>query len=173
MLDQHNSAASRTDPLLVLWEELEARGLSPRGEHWKFTAACPAHDDRRPSLAVSEGADGRALIHCYAGCRTEAVVDALELRMADLFPAGHRNGHRRPPIVARAKAPAEALLAALDLIAGKWSGLISSQCPYCDNPALWWRIGPTGVDADCPDGCSRDEVLRALENAVWLAETAR
>ncbi len=55
-------------------------------------ARCPAHEDRNPSLSVREGDDGRALISCFAGCSTEAVVGALGLEMKDLFPRS-RNGH--------------------------------------------------------------------------------
>jgi hypothetical protein len=56
-----------------------------------FSALCPAHDDRKPSLSVSEGDDGRVLIKCHAGCSTEDVVSGLGLRMSDLFEH-HRNG---------------------------------------------------------------------------------
>jgi hypothetical protein len=51
---------------------------------WK--ALCPAHADSKPSLCVTDGGDGRVLIHCYAGCPPEAIVEALGLRMADLMP---------------------------------------------------------------------------------------
>ncbi len=51
---------------------------------WK--ARCPAHADSKPSLCVSDGGDGRVLIHCHAGCPPEAIVEALGLRMADLMP---------------------------------------------------------------------------------------
>jgi hypothetical protein len=54
------------------------------GKGWK--ARCPAHDDRKPSLSVSEGDDGRILLKCFAGCETDAVVSALGLSLADLFP---------------------------------------------------------------------------------------
>jgi hypothetical protein len=58
-------------------------------------ARCPAHDDSNPSLSVSEGADGRVLLHCHAGCTAEEVVDELGLTMADLFPdQGRRPGGR-------------------------------------------------------------------------------
>jgi len=30
-------------------------------------ALCPAHDDREPSLSVSEADDRRVLLHCHAG----------------------------------------------------------------------------------------------------------
>lgn len=50
-----------------------------------FLACCPAHSDRRASLSVSEGADGKLLVKCFAGCETERVVQALGLTMKDLF----------------------------------------------------------------------------------------
>jgi 5S rRNA maturation endonuclease (ribonuclease M5) len=49
-------------------------------------ARCPAHEDRAPSLSVTEGDDGRVLLHCHAGCSTEAVTASLGLAVADLFP---------------------------------------------------------------------------------------
>lgn len=51
---------------------------------WK--AKCPAHDDKRPSLSVAEGEDGRILLKCFAGCEPEAIVKALGLTVCDLFP---------------------------------------------------------------------------------------
>ena len=49
---------------------------------WKpngsFTALCPAHDDQhRNSLSISEGDDGKLLIHCHTGCAFEDVMEAL------------------------------------------------------------------------------------------------
>jgi len=32
----------------------------------QWTARCPAHDDRTPSLSVSVGDGGRILLHCHA-----------------------------------------------------------------------------------------------------------
>jgi putative DNA primase/helicase len=57
----------------------------PSGKGW--TARCPAHDDRRASLSIGAGDDGRALVHCHAGCTPEAVASALGLALADLMPA--------------------------------------------------------------------------------------
>lgn len=54
------------------------------GSQW--AALCPAHDDSSPSLAISEGDDGRVLLHCHAGCDTKDVVRHLGLSMADLMP---------------------------------------------------------------------------------------
>lgn len=46
------------------------------GSGW--VARCPAHDDRRPSLSINEGEDGRVLVRCHAGCDQSAVIDALK-----------------------------------------------------------------------------------------------
>ena len=53
------------------------------GKGW--SARCPAHEDRRPSLSVSEGDDGRALVRCHAGCTVDAICNAVGLRVADLM----------------------------------------------------------------------------------------
>ena len=60
-----------------------------------YQARCPAHEDTGPSLSLREGDDGRVLLHCHAGCATAAVVAALGLTIADLFPASDKP--RRPP----------------------------------------------------------------------------
>jgi hypothetical protein len=53
-----------------------------RGKEWR--ALCPAHEDREPSLTVALK-NGRVLLHCFAGCSTEAIVGALGLTASDLF----------------------------------------------------------------------------------------
>ena len=55
---------------------------------------CPAHDDRNPSLHVTEGRHGCVLLKCHAGCSTGAdVVAADRIELADLFPEeGQGNG---------------------------------------------------------------------------------
>jgi len=52
----------------------------------RWTCRCPAHEDKGPSLAVRELDDGRILLHCYAGCETQSVLDAVGLAFEDLFP---------------------------------------------------------------------------------------
>lgn len=51
-----------------------------------WAACCPAHEDRSPSLSVKVTDDGRTLLHCFGGCSTDAVLAALGMEMADLFP---------------------------------------------------------------------------------------
>ena len=76
-------------PVDLVLDRLE--GVRERGEGYQ--AHCPAHDDHEPSLSVTEGEDGRALLKCFAGCRTSDVVAALDLEMKDLFE--RRNGHEK------------------------------------------------------------------------------
>ncbi len=57
-----------------------------RGRNGSWSAKCPAHADRSPSLSVKELGDGRILMHCFGGCGTDAVLGALGLEMGDLFP---------------------------------------------------------------------------------------
>lgn len=52
----------------------------------RWVARCPAHDDKHPSLAIREAADGLVLAHCFAGCGFDAIVAAVGLEPSDLFP---------------------------------------------------------------------------------------
>jgi len=65
----------------------------------RWIARCPAHDDRSPSLAITELEDGRVLIHCFGGCASAEVLDALGLQFSDLYPerlGDHLPKERRP-----------------------------------------------------------------------------
>ena len=61
------------NPVETVLSALRAAGKRPRkaGDGW--SACCPAHDDRNPSLSISAGSDGRALLKCHAGCTVDAV----------------------------------------------------------------------------------------------------
>lgn len=52
----------------------------------RWNAKCPSHEDRSPSLTIRSEADGRILVHCFAGCSPIDVMGALGLAMTDLFP---------------------------------------------------------------------------------------
>lgn len=51
-----------------------------------WVACCPAHKDKSPSLTVKALADGRILLHCFAGCETGDVLGAIGVQFSDLFP---------------------------------------------------------------------------------------
>lgn len=56
-----------------------------QGKPGEWTARCPAHADKSPSLSVKENG-GSTLIHCFGGCETAAIMRALGLTLSDLFP---------------------------------------------------------------------------------------
>ena len=66
----------------------------------RWSAPCPAHPDKTPSLRIRELPDGRVLLHCFTGCSVESVLAALGLEFADLYPprpdAHLVKGERRP-----------------------------------------------------------------------------
>jgi hypothetical protein len=52
--------------------------------NWK--SACPCCESRKGQpLTISEGSDGRVLIHAFCGCSTEDVLGRLGLTITDLF----------------------------------------------------------------------------------------
>lgn len=52
----------------------------------QWSARCPAHDDKGPSLSIRELPDGRILLKCFAGCDTHEVLATLGLNFRDLYP---------------------------------------------------------------------------------------
>src|SRR5262245_50884002 len=84
---------------------LADRNCDPKRNGAGWSARCPAHEDRRPSLSVSEGDDGRALVKCHAGCKPNAICAAVGLRVLDLMPTADKlpvnsvnvNGNQREP----------------------------------------------------------------------------
>lgn len=59
----------------------------------QWSACCPAHEDKGPSLSIREIPDGAVLIHCFAGCAVTDVVGALGLELSDLFPPRQVTGN--------------------------------------------------------------------------------
>lgn len=65
-------------PLLNGWKQ------TGRG---KYMACCPAHNDKNPSLSITETNNGHALLNCFAGCRLEDIADALRVPASELKPS--------------------------------------------------------------------------------------
>ena len=57
--------------------EVIAKALGGRKAGGGWAARCPAHDDRTPSLSISDADDGKVLLHCFAGCDRERVIATL------------------------------------------------------------------------------------------------
>ena len=81
-------------PVEVVLDKLE--GVRSAGDGYMARCPCPDHGkgrgDQNPSLSLKEGDDGRALPYCFAGCDKESIVEALSLKMSDLFE--QRDGSR-------------------------------------------------------------------------------
>ncbi len=125
---------------LVLSKLPDARPVAG-SSHKAWKARCPAHADSDPSLSVTLGDQGGALIHCYAGCSPEAVVGALGLTMADLMPPREtQRGHSTFPACPnhppeKANAPVE-----------------KAECPLCVSAG------------SCPGGSDKHQLVDGLVN---------
>jgi len=65
-----------------LWAlDIDYKGSDERG----YDSRCPAHDDRNPSFHLGQGHDGRALVHCHAGCTVDEIAAALHMDVKELF----------------------------------------------------------------------------------------
>src|ERR1700730_1080662 len=69
------------------------------GKGW--TARCPAHEDKKNSLSINQGNDGRILLKCFAGCDVNDVCAALNLTVGDLYERSNGKGLQRKKIIAQ------------------------------------------------------------------------
>ena len=62
----------------------------------RWTARCPAHEDKNPSLSVAMGDDGRVLVRCFAECSIVDIAAGAGVTVADLMPERLANDRYRP-----------------------------------------------------------------------------
>jgi hypothetical protein len=117
----------------------------------QWSACCPAHEDRGPSLSVRENSDGAVLVHCFAGCSVDAVLGALGLALSDLFPPRAKSGRepQRQPRLLTAPQALELLDAEATFIAVAAANIAN------------------GVNLTQPD---LDRLLQAAGRVGWLRE---
>lgn len=80
-------------PIDVVIDALTTAGCNPRraeGED-QWSARCPAHDDKSPSLSAGVGREDCAVLTCHATCDVGDVLKALNLEMRDLYVKVHGN----------------------------------------------------------------------------------
>jgi len=109
-MNKHTFGSVSPQPLGMPFDEVVARVRAAKetqpasGLVRAMTCICPAHDDSRPSLLVSETDDNRVLMHCRAGCTFDEVRLNLGLEPIDLIPEhlrharhdGNRRAHAGP-----------------------------------------------------------------------------
>ncbi len=103
----------------------------------KWSARCPAHDDKDPSLAISEAPDGRILVHCFAGCGALDIISSVGLTWDALYPEG---SERYRPLVRRPK-DAQHEAAVLTIIgAQRASGKRLSAAEKAREREAWMKV---------------------------------
>lgn len=90
--------------LVTDWDAEDVAAALPgksrrRGEHWE--ACCPAHDDKKPSLRLTNGSDGQLLFHCLGNCSSDEVFWALKRELDG------KGGSHAQPAKPKAKAAKE------------------------------------------------------------------
>jgi len=96
------SNQSPIDLILPLLRKVRQRQIG------QWSACCPAHSDRSPSLSVREASDGAVLIRCFVGCSANEVTAALGLELSDLFPPREQS-KTAPKRTPRLLSPGQAL----------------------------------------------------------------
>ncbi len=151
-----------SDPTEKILEALRRHRCHPRPSPNGWIAHCPAHDDRNPSLSIGVGQEGQTLIRCFAGCSPTAVLDALRLTWADLWPdtnRPHGNGKKTAPNPDKAYPTAREALAAYGLgkparwwayedadgqpvmVVARWDGPDGKEIRPVSKTASGWKIG--------------------------------
>ena len=76
-------------------ENILTRLEKVKGRNGAYTACCPAHGDKSPSLAIRELDDGRILMKCFANCSVQEIMGAIGMEIGDLFPDTNKD---LPPV---------------------------------------------------------------------------
>jgi hypothetical protein len=79
-------------------EKLLSNLKKVKGGRDRWTASCPAHEDRSPSLAIRETEDGRILLKCFGGCSVQEIVGAIGMDIGELFPKEDKLSHHKPRV---------------------------------------------------------------------------
>jgi len=88
----------------------------------KWSARCPAHQDKTPSLSISEGERG-LLVKCWGGCTLDEITAALGIKIKDLFFDGLPDPRQRREALQR-RAKEQATQRAADKARGRRNDLL-------------------------------------------------
>jgi hypothetical protein len=157
--------ASPTQSSSRALEKVLAHLKGVRASRCGWTACCPAHGDRVPSLSIGLGEHGQVLLKCFAGCSVACIVQAMGLTMMDLFPdaAPAADGRKVPSGMSQRKT-----LSLLDLA-------LEKQLPWqflCSLGVVEHPAGGLQIPYHLPDGtlAARHRIRTALiakEGSRW------
>lgn len=95
----------------------------------QYIAKCPAHEDKKASLSIASGKDGRILLKCHAGCNVKDICEKMNISEKDLFPEEQKTNS---PVVATYDYKDES---------GK---LLAQKLRRADKSFIWRRPTPNG-----------------------------
>ena len=146
--------------------ETIANALGARKAGGGWTARCPAHDDRTPSLSICEADDGKVLVRCHAGCHQERVIAALRGR--GLWA---ENGPRSLSGVAR-RTPVERKPHQDDAKRGEIALTIWKSSRSAQGTPLETYLASRGIYLQPPDVLRFHPGLKHPSGGIWPAMTA-
>ncbi len=158
----------QTSPLLFrdVIAALEARGSARERDLW----ACPAHADSDPSLHVTEGRDGIALLRDFGGCDFAAIVAALGIERQRTLVASSKPTGCTLAAYAAAKGLPAAFLKSVGLRQASYAGVEAVAIPYPDpavGKALRFRVS---LEARSGSAGPRE---RSLAYTGWIVSSKR
>jgi len=71
------------DPIDLIEQRLHAAGKTVKRRGDRLNAQCPAHDDNSPSMSAAPGDSRDVILYCFAGCRPDDILHALNLKWTD------------------------------------------------------------------------------------------
>ena len=148
--DAHSKSPPYETVMELVFDWLADHGCRPRWSrgHEQISACCPAHDDRRPSLSVGLGGDGKVLFYCHAGCSHIEIREVLGLGNSDPFHSMPRDRTRSGRTESRSPLPSLELLTAARMRLSADEAMIERL-----EAERGWRLGVVlayglGLDAD-------------------------
>jgi hypothetical protein len=143
--------------------EAIARALGGHRAGASWMARCPVHEDRRPSLSISAGKDGKVLVRCHAGCNQRDLIAALRER--GLWPTAARLSGITPDRRAEEPDCGEMKRSAAAL------AIWQASHPAERTPVATY-LGSRGLDLPASPALRFDAGLQHPSGSVWPAMVA-
>ena len=146
--------------------ETIAKALGGRKAGGGWTARCPAHDDRTPSLSIRDAEDNKVLVRCHAGCDQERVIAALRGRglWAENGPRPLSRVPRRTPVERK---PDQDDARRSEIALAIWQ----SAKPAQGTPVETY-LASRGIDLPPPDALRFHAGLKHPSGGIWPAMVA-
>ena len=138
-----------------------ARALGGRKAGVGWMARCPVHDDRKPSLSLRHGEDGKVLVRCHAGCEQAQVIAVLRSR--GMWQGSHPHRFDRLSIRPTNRAPTIRDNDALAI----WNDASSAQGTLVET-----YLGSRGLQLPLPSTLRFHTGLKHPSGGIWPAMVA-